>query len=120
MNSSVDRNRVPYPIGTVYISSSLALADVAERVSKLLGVELKEDMDGEYEEFPAYFGNVLKLRFAVMASESKQAPYILDVHPQFSFVPPFSDAKAYQTIDISLMLQAILSELSDWKLSVPT
>jgi hypothetical protein len=120
MKPPIDLDHIPYPIATLYISSSLPLDEVAARISRLLSVELNEDIEGEYEEFPAYYGTVLQLRIAVYATQSPVAPYVLDVHPEFNFTPPFSDPKSYKTINISLMLQAILSELPDWTLSVPS
>jgi hypothetical protein len=119
MKSSSDLNTIPYPIATLYISSSLPLTEVAAHISRLLAVELNEDTDGQYEEFPAYYGMALQLRFAVYATKSPEAPYVLDVHPLFNFPPPFSDPKSYHTIDISLMLQAILSGLPDWNILFP-
>jgi len=42
------------------------LADTAKTLGDTLGVEFEEDVDGRYEEFPAYLGRANHMQYALL------------------------------------------------------
>lgn len=53
-------------VGSIFISSELALCEVAGLVSDALNLRLQPDDSGKYEEFAAYVANVLGFELALL------------------------------------------------------
>jgi hypothetical protein len=102
---------IPWLVGTVLLTSTLPLDEIAKRISRKLDVELSEDVDGIYEEVPAYYTDVLGLRIVVQQGYDG---YVLDVHPQFH---TFLEGNAFEKIDFSAFLRVLVLDIPGIKVA---
>jgi hypothetical protein len=98
--------KIPFLTGTVSLTSSLSLEQLAHKISKELSIDLKQDTNGLYEEVPTYYGDTLGLRLAVMDIGDG---YVVSLVPN---IKPSLAGIDTEDINVTLLLAHLLSNIT--------
>jgi hypothetical protein len=98
------------------IASNLSLEQLAHKISQILNISLQKDIDGRYEEIPAYFTEALGLRVALLDYHHLNHQYELHVSPQNVAYKADFDQIAW--VDLGPWLEANFQDETEFKVEM--